>query len=91
VAKVSEAQDLPIVATRLAFLNETLSTFHKVMTESTEPNTFYFLFEELLILSNNVILVAYEKEERGIGNILDDVAFIVFQTLSKHKVLFRFR
>lgn len=91
VAKASLTCELPTAAARLAFLNTELQALRKLMTESTTSSiAFRFFFEELLAPSEDVIPVVYAKEGGGIGNVLEDVASMVFQTLSNHKVEFKF-
>ncbi len=59
------------------------------MTESTkEVVAFRYFFEELLASSEDPIPVEYTKEDGGVGNILENVASMVFQSLTKHKVEF---
>lgn len=61
------------------------------MTETLVPNiSFRSFFEEFVAPSNEGLPATYVKEGGGIGNILEDVARMVFQTLSKHKVEFEF-
>jgi hypothetical protein len=91
VAKASTTRELLPEAARLALLNTELQAFRKLMTESvTSSISFRFFFDELVTPSDAVLPVAYDKEGGGIGNVIDDVASMVFQTLSKQKVEFRF-
>ncbi len=89
VATASVTCELPTAAARFALLNKKLMEYRMLMTESTkEVVAFRYFFEELLIPSQDPIPVVYTKEYGGIGNILEDVASMVFQSLSKHKVEF---
>ena len=57
------------------------------MTDTLTPSiSFRYFFEEFL----NDKPVAYTTEEGGVGNVLEDVASMLFQTISKQKVEFEF-
>jgi hypothetical protein len=82
VAKESATRELLTAAMWLALLHKELLAFHKLMMESLLSSiSFCFFFEELVTPSEDVIPVAYNKEGGGIGNVLEDVASILFQTL----------
>ena len=92
VATENKTCELPTADARLALLRRELLAFRKLMTETSLPSiSFRSFFEELVTPSADIIPVAYNKEGGGIGNVLDDIASMLFQTLSKHKVEFEFR
>ena len=91
MAKESKDRELTTVAAKLALLNEQLVAYHQLMTASLTPSvSFRYFFQELVTPSDEVIPTVFEGEGKFVS-IIDQVASMVFQTLSKQKVEFAFR
>jgi hypothetical protein len=91
VATTSATCELHTPASWCDLLNEELRVFCALMTESvSSPVSFRYFFEDLITPVQDIIPIAYSKEGGGIGNVIEDIASMLFQTLSKHQVKFEF-
>lgn len=90
MAKESKDIVFATAADKIDFLKSQLATYRQLMTKSKTPSiSFRYFFEDLASLSEDARPTQFKGEGR-FSSLIDQVATMVFQTLSRQKVEFEF-